>query len=268
MFNELVFIGLGLQDELGISLRGLQEAKTCDYVFAELYTNPMPKLSLENLERTLGKQIRVLTRKEVEEEAEELILSKTRIGKVGFLAPGDPMVATTHVDLRLRCHRTGIKTRIIHAASVASAVAGVMGLQSYKFGRTVTIPATYDREFPESIYKAIKSNLESSLHTLILLEIDVEHKRHITIPQALNQLIDYAQRTPDNLVTPETLVVGVARLEFDDMLLRAGTARQISQTNFGDPPYTLVIPSRLHFMEAEALQAFCGADRELVDKKR
>ena len=267
MPSELVFIGLGLQDELGISLRGLQEAKTCDYIFVELYTNPMPELSLENLQETLSKQIRVLTRKEVEEKAEELVLSKARIGKVGFLAPGDPMVATTHVDLRLRAHKAGIKSRILHAASVASAVAGVTGLQSYKFGRTVTIPATHDAELPESIYMAIKSNMESGLHTLILLEIDLENKRHIGIPQALHKLLAFAQKRPDSVVTSETLVVGVARLESHDMILKAGSAKQISETDFGEPPYTLVIPSQLHFIEAEALQAFCGSDRELVDKK-
>jgi len=266
MLNELVFIGLGLQDELGISLRGVEEAKSCDHLFAELYTNLMPGLSLENLQRTLAKQIRVLTRKEVEERAEGLILSKAKTGKVGFLVPGDPMVATTHVDLRLRAHKAGIQTRIIHAASVGSAVAGVTGLQSYKFGRTVTIPATHEGEFPESIYMAIKSNMESGLHTLILVEIDLEHKRHITIPQALNRLLAFAQRRPDRMVTPETLVVGAARLESPNMTLKAGTAKEIAQTDFGEPPYTLIIPSRLHFMEAEALQAFCGADRELVDQ--
>ena len=51
------------------------------------------------------------------------------------------MIATTHVDLRLRAHKAGVRTSIVHAASVGSAAAGVAGLQSYKFGRTVTIPA-------------------------------------------------------------------------------------------------------------------------------
>jgi diphthine synthase len=267
MPNELVFIGLGLQDELGISLRGLEEAKSCDRLFAEFYTNLMPGLTLQNLQRILGKQVRVLTRKEVEDQAEELIVSKAKAEKVGFIVPGDPMVATTHVDLRLRAHRAGIKTRIIHAASVGSAVAGATGLQSYKFGRTITIPATLEGEFPESIYLALKSNLESGLHTLLLLEIDVENKRHVTIPQALDRLLAYAQRRPERLVTPETLVVGVARLESSNMILRAGTVNEIVQTEFGGPPYTLVIPGPLHFMEAEALQAFCGADAKLVGRR-
>ena len=251
-----------------MSLRGLGEAKSCDYLFAEFYTSAMPGFSLGNLQRTLTKHVRVSTRLEVEEQAEELILSKAKSGRVGFLAPGDPMVATTHVDLRLRADKYGIKTRIIHAASVGSAVAGVTGLQSYKFGRTVTIPATERGELPESIYTTIKNNIGSGLHTLILLEIDVEHNRHITIPDAIAQLLTYSLRRADLGITSQTLVVGIARLEAPNMIAKAGTAKEIAETDFGEPPCSIVIPARLHFMEAEALHVFCGAPKELVDKNQ
>ena len=45
--GELVFIGLGLDDEKGITLRGLDEARSADLVFAELYTSALPGASLE-----------------------------------------------------------------------------------------------------------------------------------------------------------------------------------------------------------------------------
>ena len=50
------------------------------------------------------------------------------------------MIATTHVDLCINAKKKGIKTRVIHAASVVSAVRGISGLQNYKFGKAVTIP--------------------------------------------------------------------------------------------------------------------------------
>jgi len=261
---ELVFIGLGLHDEFGLSLRGLTEAKSCAYLFAEFYTSVMPGLNLENLMKTVGKAVQVLSRVDVEERAEQVILSKAKVGKVGFLVPGDPMIATTHVDLRLRAHRAGVRTNIVHAASVGSAAAGATGLQSYKFGRTVTIPASWQGEFPESVHLAIKRNFSSGLHSLVLLEVDVENKRHITIPEALRQLLNASKQSSDSPIGTETLAVGISRLEAPDMKIKAGTVSELEQTEFGGPPYVMIFPGQLHFVEAEALELLCGARKELV----
>lgn len=267
MPRELVFIGLGLHDENGLSLRGQAEAKSCDLLFAEFYTSTMPGLQLANLAKIVGRDVEVLSRKDVEENVEDVVLSKAKTRKVGFLVPGDPMVATTHVDLRLRAHKAGIRTRIVHAASVASAAAGITGLQSYKFGRTVTIPASWQGELPESIYTSIKSNLSSGLHSLVLLEIDVENKKYISIPLALKQLLDYTERRPESAIKPGTLTIGIARLEAPDMIVLTGTVSDVAKWDFGEPPYVLIFPGSLHFVEAEALQAFCGAPKELVTPK-
>ena len=265
--GELVFIGLGLHDELGLSLRGRAEAESCDSLFLELYTSVMPGLHLDNLNKLVGKNVRVISRRDVEEDAEEVILSKARTGKVGFLVPGDPMVATTHIDLRLRAHKAGIRTRIVHAASVMPAAAGVTGLQSYKFGRTVTIPATWQGEFPESVYTNIKNNHLSGLHSLVLLEIDTENKKYVSIPQALKQLSAQSRKRSEDTINFETLTVGIARLEAPDMIVKAGTVAEVAQVDFGVPPFALIFPGSLHFVEAEALQVLCGARKDLVNMK-
>jgi diphthine synthase len=262
--GELIFIGLGLYDEFGLSLRGQAEAKACSDVFAEFYTSTMPGLNIENLQRTITRPVKVLSRRDVEEDAEGAILSKARVGRVAFLVAGDPMVATTHVDLRLRAEKAGIRTRIIHGASIASAAAGVTGLQSYKFGRTLTVPASRN-ELPESVYAGLKMNLESGLHSLVLLEIDVEGGRHVTIAKAIERFLTFSARANDRLLAPETLVVALARLEAPDMMVRASTASDLMQLNFGPPPYCLVFPSRLHFVEAESLRVFCGASSGLTN---
>jgi diphthine synthase len=137
-------------------------------------------------------------------------------------------------------------------------------LQSYKFGRTVTIPASSREELPESVYTALKANLTSGLHTLILLEVDVENNRHITIPQALTQLLDAARRRSDGAITPETLAVTLARLGAPDMALKAGTVTELMAMEFGEPPHSIIIPGHLHFIEGEALEEFAGARKELV----
>ena len=262
--GELIFIGLGLYDEFGLSLRGQAEAKACSDVFAELYTSAMPGLNFRNLQRIIAKPVKVLSRRDVEEDAEDKILSKAKAGRVAFLVAGDPMVATTHVDLRLRAEKAGIQTRIIHGASVASAAAGVTGLQSSKFGRTLTVPASSRNVLPQSVYAGLKMNLEAGLHSLILLEIDVEGGKQVTIAEAIERFLAFSARANDHLVTPETLIVALARLEAPDMMVRASNASDLMQVNFGRPPNCLIFPGKLHFVEGEALTVLCSASKELV----
>ena len=51
--KELVFVGLGLNDELGITLKGLEETKSADAVFMETYTSRMPDFSIEHFEEPM-----------------------------------------------------------------------------------------------------------------------------------------------------------------------------------------------------------------------
>ena len=170
--KELVFIGLGLHDEKGISLQGLEETETADYAFIELYTSLLPNFSVKRFETLAGKQIRVVQRRDLEEENGAIILDAAENGKAVFLVPGDPFIATTHVTLRIEAEKRGIKTRIIHGASIISAIIGLSGLHNYKFGKTVTVP------FPENIsetpYNVIAQNKKLGLHTLCLLDLKVD----------------------------------------------------------------------------------------------
>src|SRR3990172_5506683 len=108
----LVFIGLGLFDEKDLTLRALEEARSCDVLYAEFYTSRMAGTSIERLEGVVGKKINVLSRPEVEEG--KIILEKAGSSKVGFLVPGDPLISTTHIALRLQAREKGIETRVVH----------------------------------------------------------------------------------------------------------------------------------------------------------
>lgn len=56
-----------------------------------------------------------------------------------FLVVGDAFCATTHSDLFLRAVKLGIDVKVIHNASIVSAV-GCSGLQVYRFGEVVSVP--------------------------------------------------------------------------------------------------------------------------------
>jgi diphthine synthase len=245
-----------------MSLAGLREAREADVVYAELYTSAVPGLDLRDLEQKISKPIKLVDRESVEQRPDE-ILNAARRGKVAFLVPGDPMVATTHVDLRLRAAKVGIQTRVIHAASIASTAAGLAGLQSYKFGRSATVP--FPDNPSEAPYRALVENLERGLHTLLLLDLRAEEGRLMTANEAIEIMLGLESKLQKNVFTPDTLLIVVARAGSDDALVRADRAERLREFNFGSPPHVLIVPGKLHFVEAEALKVLAGAPTNAVE---
>ena len=254
--GRLLIIGMGLYDEKSISLRGLEEARAADIVYLELYTSLMPAFSKESLERLIGKRVIEVSRSDLEEDAETGILRAARNQNVCLLIPGDPFVATTHVSLRIAAEKHGIPTMVVHAASIASAIPGATGLQSYKFGRSVSIPFPRDSFLSVTPYLVIKENKTRGLHTLVLLDINLESSRLMSISEALSILLELEKIRREKVVEEKTLAVGIARLGSLDAEVRAGSVERLMNHNFGSPPHVLVFPGDLHFLEVEALKVF------------
>src|SRR5438034_9327543 len=90
----LTFIGLGLNDEKGITIEGLEEARLADSAYGEFYTNIMPNFDLKRFEKEIGKKVEVLSRSQLEDEGGEKLLRAASRESVAFLVPGDPLIAT------------------------------------------------------------------------------------------------------------------------------------------------------------------------------
>lgn len=262
LLGEIVFAGIGLNDENGMSLQALEELKTAGSAFIELYTSVLPDFSLKRLEAICGKKLVIVSRKDLEDQSGEAILKASQKGKVVFLVPGDPLIATTHVALRLEAEKRGIRTRIVHGASVLSAVIGLSGLHNYKFGKSVTIPFPNETS-TETPYMVIAQNRRLGLHTLCLLDIKAEEKRYLSVQKGLQALLKVEEAKRKNAVTFETIAVGVARAGSKNPVVKADSIRELLSYDFGGPPYTLIFPGKLHFMEAEALIVLAGAPKEL-----
>ncbi len=258
--GELVFIGLGLYDEKDLTLRAVEEAKKCDVLFAEFYTSAMKGTTLSRIEEILGGKITVLTREEVEKG--DRILERAAAKRVGFLVPGDPMSATTHIDLRLRAARQGIATQVVHGVSILTAAAALLGLQAYKFGRTVTIPFPEEKFKPTSPYEQLSQNRQAGLHTLVLLDLK-EGGSFMTANEAITYLIEREQEMKFGTFTEESLVCVLARVGSTNPLVKAGRVRQMVGQDFGRPLHCLVVPGRLHFAEREALIFLAGAPGDI-----
>jgi len=260
--GEIVFVGLGLHDEKGISLRGLEEVKNADAAFTELYTSLLPNFSIKHFEEISGKKLHIVSRKELEEESGEAILKAAEKGKAVLLVPGDPLIATTHVALRIEAEKLGIKTRIVHGASILSAVIGLSGLHNYKFGKSVTIPFPNETS-SETPYEVIAQNKKLGLHTLCLLDIKADEKRYLSIRESVNLLLKIEEKKKKKIVTMKTLGVGIARAGSNNPTVKAGFVMELVNYDFGEPPHSIIFPGKLHFMEAEALIVLADAPKRL-----
>ncbi len=226
----------------------------------ETYTSLMPDFSLQRFEALCGKRVQLVSRRELEEESGKAILQAAQKGKTVFLVPGDPFIATTHVTLRIDAEKQGVKTRIVHGASIISAIVSLSGLHNYKFGKTVTVP--FPENFSATPYDVIAQNKKAGLHTLCLLDLKAPEKQFLSISQAVALLSVVENRKKLGAASPDTVAVGVARAGSRNPSLKADFLRDIVGFDFGEPPFSLIFPGDMHFMEVEALIAFAGAPAE------
>lgn len=164
-------IGLGLGDHKDVTLRGQECILSSVAVYLEYYTSVLG-VDKSALEAFYGRPIVLADREYVESRAEE-IYEAARTEKVSLLVVGDPLAATTHVDMILRCRKEGIAVEVIHNASAMNAVASC-GLPLYQFGYTVSIPLFEGEWRPSSFYERIAYNARGGMHTLCLLDIKVK----------------------------------------------------------------------------------------------
>jgi diphthine synthase len=247
-----------------MSLRALGTLKGCDLVYGEFYTSKMIGSDVEELEALIGKSLKLLSREEVEEGEEVIEMAKDK--KVAFITAGDTMAATTHVDIRLRAIESGVPTSLVHGVSIFSACASALGLQPYKFGRTITLPFTEENFQPTSPYENILENSRRGLHSLVLLDIRESEGRYMSANEGVRWLLDAEKRLGGGLMSEDRIVCAAARVGSSTERLLAGRPLQVERADMGPPLHTLVLPGKLHFMEAEALVRLAGAPPEIVEE--
>ena len=263
----LHFIGLGLYDERDISLKGLEAIRAADAVYAEFYTSRLMGSTLERMEMLYGKKIHILSRPEV--EVDPAWLEEARDLDIVFLSGGDAMVSTTHLDLRLRAIRMGIKTDLVHSSSIVTAVSGLCGLQNYRFGRSTTIPFPYiargHRIVPQTPYQVLQENLERNLHTMLFLDIQIDPaERFMTANEGASLLMEMEGGGKDSGLK-KAIAVGIARAGAPDATVKADLLPRLQGYDFGGPLHILIIPAKLHFMEKEALEILANLPADAAE---
>lgn len=232
----IYLIGLGL-DNKEVTEKGLEAIESANKVFAEFYTNT-ETIDLERLEEKTDSEIEKLSREEVEQE--DKIIEEGKNTDVAFLVSGDALTATTHYDIKHRAEKEGIETGVIHAPSVFTSIAET-GLNVYKFGRTVTLPEEGE---PESVIKYIEKNDSISLHSLILLDINLEADE--AAEKILNMRPEFSER--------ETIVLERANLE--NQSISTMSLEEVADSEFGEPPHCLILPGEKSHKEQEFVDEY------------
>ena len=227
----LYLVGIGL-NKGDVTLTAIKTLKDCEKVYAEQYTGCTDAKYLEGM---ISKKIDVLKREKVESD---FLIKEAESSDIALLVPGDPLTATTHMELILEARKQGIETDVIHAPSIFTAVAET-GLHIYKFGRTTTLARPQENFHPESPYDIILENKKRGLHTLVLLEIDMPSH------EAINILKQIDEKREEKLMNDKLVAI------------HFGEKNEISYGNAEDlelqAPCCLVFPGELHFTEEEAL---------------
>ena len=165
----LILIGMGPGKFSSMTIEAKQAAKLCDTLRYEAYTALWPQDELDLLEAECGEITKVM-RPEI--ETPELLLEMARNSLVGLLVVGDPLQATTHVDLQLQAAEAGIECITFHGISITTIVTGALGLSNYKFGRQTTLTYPYGGWVATSPLEVIAMNMSLGQHTLALLDLD------------------------------------------------------------------------------------------------
>ena len=165
----LILIGMGPGKFSSMTIEAIQAAKQCDSLRYEAYTALWPQNELDLLEAECGEITKVM-RPEI--ESPELLLELAKNSLVGLLIVGDPLQATTHVDLQLQAAEAGIECITFHGISITTIVTGALGLSNYKFGRQTTLTYPYGGWVATSPLEVIAMNMSLGQHTLALLDLD------------------------------------------------------------------------------------------------
>src|SRR3989338_8614118 len=243
----LYLISLGLVDEKDMSLNALDAAKKCDSLYIELYTTKL-ETTTERLGKLVGKEVKEIQRKDMEEDSGKLI-EEAKTKNVGVFVGGDALSATTHTSMVLDAKKAGVETKIIHGSSVFSAI-GEAGLHLYKFGAATTLVFPEKNYSPTSCYDTILKNKKIGLHTLILL--DVKPPKYMSVKDGLEVLLEIEKGKKQNLISENAFFVAASNLGSEKQKIKYGKLKDLLKESFGTPA-VLVLPGELHFSEKEFL---------------
>ncbi|MFA6064307.1 MAG: diphthine synthase [archaeon] len=247
----LYLIGIGLKPS-HLTLEALECIKKSDQAFLEVYTSQYSEGLLKELRDLTGKDIKEINRTDVEENFTSALTSANK-NNICLLVFGNPLTATTHIQLLLDAKEAGIKYKVIPGISITNMIAE-SGLDEYKFGRTVTICYHLPNFEPDSFYTQIKENQKMGLHTLCLLDIkkDQPQQRLMNSVEAIEVLekIMLKKKQKDKFLYIALLGMGSEKQKILVGRKMIFTSKEIHEVY----PQSMIIPGKMNEKEKEIVK--------------
>lgn len=264
----LWFVGTGIDGYRGLTIAALEVLKKCEIVYIERFTSALSEADIKGLNSLLEMHTEPVQRWFVEDGRE--IIEAARTKDVALLTYGDPLIATTHSELRSRAARNSVKTAVLHSASGIASTIGESGLHVYKFGRMVTMMSEFNSAI--TVYDTIFQNLLIGSHTLILTEYSYNDERKepffLNPSSVFNMLLDAECTHKHQIFSDNTFAVVASRVGMQDQKITSGKVQSLKKMEFGIGPHSVIITGALHFTEIQALSSLTENIDEPTDNSR
>jgi diphthine synthase len=264
----LWFVGTGIDGYRGLSVAALDVLRKCTAVYIERFTSAVSEGDIKGLNSLLEVNIQPVQRWFVEDGRD--IIEAARTKNVALVTYGDPLIATTHCELRSRAARNSVKTAVLHSASGIASTIGECGLHVYKFGRMVTMMSELHSAI--TVYNTVFQNLLTGNHTVILTEYsynDESKEPFFLNPSSVfNMLLDAERTHKHQIFSDDTFAVVASRVGMQDQKIISGKVGSVRQLEFGIGPHSVIITGALHFTEIQALTSLTENIDEPTDNSQ
>jgi diphthine synthase len=248
----LWLVGAGIYDTMEIC-SSIEILNKCDRIYLERFTSPISDNYITFLKSALPeKKIEIVKRWFVEDGRQ--ILDESKVMNVGLVSYGDPTIATTFSELRVRAIKNNIEAKVLHAASGITCLVGECGLQIYKIGKVVTMME--ERQSAISVYNTIFNNLNQNCHTIVLAEYRLAEDNSVFFLKPnyiMSRLLEVEKDIAYKIVSKDSFLIVASRIGTDSQNIVSGKIGSLLEQEYGAGPHSIIFPAKFHFTEEEAI---------------
>jgi diphthine synthase len=248
----LWLVGAGIYDTMEIC-SSIEILNKCDRIYLERFTSPISDKYITFLKSALPeKKIEIVKRWFVEDGRQ--ILDESKVLNVGLVSYGDPTIATTFSELRVRAIKNNIEAKVLHAASGITSLVGECGLQIYKIGKVVTMME--EKQSAISVYNTIFNNLNQNCHTIVLTEYRLAEDNSVFVLKpnyVMSKLLEVEKDIAYEIVSKDSFLIVASRIGTDSQNIVSGKIGSLLEREYGTGPHSIIFPAKFHFTEEEAI---------------
>jgi diphthine synthase len=259
----LSFVGLGL-GSVEYLTRGAEKALlSSEKVYLDTYTGYLSSELEEFLRNLLGERLIHADRKKLEDDLHEIV-EEAKGKEIVIAAPGDPLIATTHISILLEAVKRGVSVRPRSMAfRYSRPPRATPAYRHTSSAEPSRFPEGRRTRFSRGVYQVVAQNEERGLHSLILLDTA---DGGLSASEAAEYLLRIEEKIGHGVFRRDRIVVVLANVGLRTAQKMCNALGELPRTTLQSPPHVLIFPGDLNFVEREALKMIASCDKELIDE--